>query len=135
MTAPTELNFEAWGEYLIDLTDRYPNAMTINDLFYSELMQHIAAKAKVPQSGAYWETASFYGYAVAATARLLVEGVLQNFDQFRQLGSVLFGLNARRYLPSLFAAGLLHPSLDREYAETLLSTMTLQDLRMIDDEI
>lgn len=129
-------NFDGWADWLIELARRYPSSLTATEIIQSEMLQHIqAAKNAVPASGTLWESAAFFGYGVAASVRILGEGVIQDYQQFRQIVSALWGWNVRPYIPALFSAAIMHPYLERKYAEKLMGTMKLYDLRIIDSDI
>lgn len=126
--------FDEWVDWLIDLIERYPPKFARADaVFYDQMIGHIReARAHVPKSTAHWETAVFFGWAVAATVAMLGHGRVENYGQFRQLASAVFGWEVRPFIPALFAAGTMHPALQREWAERLASTMTLHDLRIME---
>ena len=130
---PPPREFEEWVDWLIGLIARYPANMTASDILYEQMIRHILqAREKVPSSGAHWEIAAFFGPAVAATVALLAHGRVGGYGQFRQLGSAIFGWEVRPLIPALFAAGTMHPGLDREWAERLAASMTLHDLRIME---
>lgn len=134
------MNFEGppedlddWMNWVCDQADHQSKSVTLTRLLYDQMFQHISqARSKVPKSEANWESAAFFGPAVAATVALLSQGRLESYAQFRQLASALWGWEVRPFIPSLFAAGTMHPSLHRETAEKLAATLTLHDLRIID---
>lgn len=135
MSSATRTEFDAWADGLVDLVNRYPDTVYFHELIKAQMVEHIHyARDSVPKHGSFEESAKFYGFAVAASVRLLTEGQITNYAEFRQVASAVFGWSARPYIPSLFAAALMHPGLDREYAEALMTTMTLYDLRLIEDD-
>lgn len=130
---PPPKDFEEWVDWLIGLIGRYPDNIMIGEMGYVQMIQHVLlAREKVPSSGAHWEIAAFFGPAVAATVALLAHGRVESYPHFRQLASAIFGWEVRPLIPALFAAGTMHPSLDREWAERLAASMTLHDLRIME---
>ena len=131
---PPPEGFEDWADWLLTLVDAKRTAATIDDMLYEEMIRHVrAAGAVVPKSAAHWETAAFFGFAVAATVAILSWGRVNNYAEFRQIASAIWGWEVRPFIPALFAAGTMHPGLDRQWAERLAASMSLHDLRIIEN--
>lgn len=90
----------------------------------SEVAAHYAAaRAACPQSWAHWEQAEFFRPALCAAIWDLQFGAIQTYAQFEYLYSRLLGERAIPFLPSLFAAAALSPSLDRAWGRGLVDTI------------
>lgn len=82
-----------------------------------------AARAAVPQSRAHWEQAEFMRIALPCVLWDLQWGAVKSYKQFRFLYSRLLSDQALVYLPQLFAAGAMSPSLDAGLGNHLMRTL------------
>ena len=86
-------------------------------------VHYAAARAACPQSRAHWEQAEFFRPALRAAIWDLQFGAIRTYAQFEFLYSRLLGDRAIPFLPSLFAAAALSPSLDRAWGRGLVDTI------------
>lgn len=86
-------------------------------LFYAQ------AREAVPRSDAHWEQAQFLAVGLRAAIWDLQWGEIKSYDQFAFLYWRILGPTSARYLPQLFVAACLSPSLESAFGWQLLHTL------------
>lgn len=93
------------------------HAISEQQFHYRELQK------AVPKSLAHWEQAQFMGIAHRCVLWDIKWGVIKSYAQFEFLYARLLGPEAIPFLPSLFAAAALAPSLEQQFGRVLLATL------------
>jgi hypothetical protein len=86
-----------------------------------------AARASCPQSMAHWEQAEFMKAALRAAVWDMQWGAITTYSQFVFLYSRLLSDKSLPFLPQLFAAAALSPSVDAELSNRLMKTLPLRE--------
>jgi len=100
-----------------------PIALSPLDVLSEQPDRYRHARGAVPKSHADWEQAMFLQPAFWAALWDLGRGRITSFRQFEFLYRRLMGEEALPYLPMVFAAACLSPSLDREFGLDMLATL------------
>lgn len=106
-----------------NLKDLRPIRHSILHAISEQGSHYVQARKMVPQSHAHWEQAEFMGVALRAAIWDLGWGAITSYKQFRFLYSRLMSDAALPYLPSVFAAAALSPSVGGEFGRQLLDTL------------
>lgn len=85
--------------------------------------QYRELQKAVPQSTAHWDQAHFIRVGYRCALWDLQWGVIKNYAQFEFLYARLLGQQAIPFLPSLFAAAVLAPSIDQQFGRESLATL------------
>lgn len=84
---------------------------------------YVEARKHCPQGIAHWEQAEFIRPALRAAIWDLQWGAIKSYDAFEFLYSRLLSDRAVPFLPGLFAAAALSPSIDAEFGNALMRTL------------
>ncbi len=102
----------------------WPEPDTITQLMRGEQkMRWDAAREAIPKSAAQWEQAAFIQPAFWSALSDLQRGKISSFREFEFLYCLLLGEASKLYVPPVFAAAALSPSLDREFGLQLMATI------------
>lgn len=82
------------------------------------------AQEALPQGTAHWEQAKFVGAALRPAIWDLQWGAIKSYDQFAYLYWRILGERSREFLPQLFVAAALSPSIVEEFRLQLIGTLT-----------
>ena len=93
----------------------------------SNIILYRQARAKCPQSTAYWEQADFMGSALNAAIWDMQFGAIKTYAQFEFLYSRLLSDKSLPFLPQLFAAAALSPSFGADLSNSLVATLPLRE--------
>lgn len=91
-----------------------------------QMMRYRHARDLCPQGEAIWEQAEFLRLAVQVAISDLQWGAIKTYNEFEFLYSRILSDKALPFLPSVYAAAALSPSLDWEFSNELMRSLPVR---------